>query len=229
LDHIKKSIEHLEEDNPSYFAEQLSNSEHWRLFPDFRDSVAYLDIETTGLGVGHYITTIAIYDGKQIFEYVQGENLDEFKQDIEKYKVLVTYNGKSFDVPFIERYFNIKLTQANIDLRYVLRSLGYSGGLKECERQLGINRKDLADIDGYAAVLLWNEFKRHKNSKALETLLAYNVQDVLNLETLLVMAYNKNIAKTPFGNSHRLSMPVSPKNPFEPDRRTLDKVLGFSR
>ena len=34
-----------------------------------------------------------------------------------------------------------------IDLRYILASLGYGGGLKSCEQQLGITRPDLEDVD----------------------------------------------------------------------------------
>jgi uncharacterized protein YprB with RNaseH-like and TPR domain len=77
-------------------------------------------------------TTIAVYDGTSIFTYVQGQNLDQFKEDIQKYKVLVTYNGKCFDVPFLQSSFGIKVNQVHIDLRYVLKSLGYTGGLKGC-------------------------------------------------------------------------------------------------
>jgi hypothetical protein len=198
------------------------------LFPDFRHSIAYLDIETTGLERSDIITTIALYDGQSIFHYVQGENLNDFKTDINKYKLLVTYNGKPFDVPFIERYFKIKVNQPNIDLRYILHSLGYSGGLKGCEKKLGIDRKDLAEIDGYAAVLLWHDYKKNNNQKALETLLAYNILDVLNLETLLVKAYNEKISSTtPFSRSHKLPLPLHPKNPFEPDKKTINRILGI--
>jgi uncharacterized protein len=108
---------------------------------------------------------------------------------IEKYKAIVTYNGKSFDVPFIESYFGITLNSAHIDLRYILSSLGYTDGLKRCEIQLGMDRGYLSEIDGYFAVLLWFEYRRNKNQKALETLLAYNIQDVLNLENLTVGSY----------------------------------------
>lgn len=226
--HIEQSLEHIEKDDPVYFAEKLPSSLHWRLFPNFRHSVAYLDIETTGLERSDIITTIALYDGKSIFHYVQGENLNDFKTDINKYKLLVTYNGKSFDVPFIERYFKIKVNQPNIDLRYILHSLGYSGGLKGCEKKLGINRKDLAELDGYAAVLLWHDYKKNKNQKALETLLAYNILDVLNLETLLVKAYNEKISSTtPFSISHKLPEPLHPKNPFEPDKKTINRILAM--
>jgi len=77
---------------------------------------------------------------------VQDQNLEDFIDEIYKYNVIVTYNGKCFDVPFIENYFNIRLDHAQIDLRYVLYSLGLRGGLKGCERQLGMDRGDLSDI-----------------------------------------------------------------------------------
>ena len=221
---IKDSFERLEKNDPNLFADLLETSQHWRLFPDFRRAVAYLDIETTGLGHSDSITTIVIYDGQSIFHYVRGENLDDFKRDIEKYSLLVTYNGKCFDVPFIERRFKIEMNQAHIDLRYVLKNLGYTGGLKGCERKLGLDRKDLADVDGWFAVLLWNDFKRNKNQKALETLLAYNTCDVVNLETLMVMAYNLNLASTPFTATHQLAPPAIPEIPFKADRETINRL-----
>jgi uncharacterized protein YprB with RNaseH-like and TPR domain len=104
--------------------------------------------------------TIALYDGKSIFTYVQGQNLDEFTRDIQKYKVIVTYNGKCFDVPFIESYFRVKMPQAHIDLRYLLKSLGYTGGLKGCEKKAGIDRGEMEGIDGYFAVLLWDDYQK---------------------------------------------------------------------
>jgi uncharacterized protein len=222
--HIKESFEMLERGNLYHFAGLLPSNQHWRLFPDFRRAIAYLDIETTGLGYADSITTIVVYDGETIRHYVRGENLDEFKRDIKQYPLIVTYNGKCFDVPFIERFFRIEMNQSHIDLRYVLKSLGYAGGLKRCERQLGIERKDLADVDGYFAVLLWDEFERKKNPKALETLLAYNTADVVNLETLMVMAYNMNLKSTPFGASHRLNMPAEPDAPFKADRETISRL-----
>lgn len=134
------------------------------------------------------ITTIALYDGQMIHTYVNGQNLDDFVRDIEKYKIIVTYNGRCFDVPFIEQYFGIQLDQVHIDLRFILKSLAFSGGLKGCERQMGIDRGDLSDIDGYDAVILWNEYQRTGDERKLKLLLDYNSADARNLETLMVMA-----------------------------------------
>jgi uncharacterized protein YprB with RNaseH-like and TPR domain len=223
-DHLPASVAQLARGNPVPFAGALPSHQHWRLFPAFRHTTAYLDIETTGLGDASAITTIVIYDGATIRHYVNGINLDAFPGDIMRYAVVVTYNGKCFDVPVIERFFRITMRQAHIDLRYVLKRLGYGGGLKGCERRLGIERPGLADVDGYFAVLLWDEFTRTKNSKALGTLLAYNTADAVNLETLMVLAYNRHVQQTPFGASHRQPLPAQPAIPFTADRATIDRL-----
>lgn len=221
---LYESLAHLASSNPQYFAVILPAHQHWRLFPEFRHTIAYLDIETTGLGYGNTITTIVLYDGQRLRHYVQGDNLHDFPHDIREYSTVVTYNGKSFDVPFIERFFRITMPHVHIDLRYVLRSLGYTGGLKSCERQLGLARKDLADVDGFFAVLLWQEFTRTKDHRALETLLAYNATDVVNLEALMVKVYNLKLHDTPFRTSHQLVAPNVPVIPFTADQETLRRL-----
>ncbi len=219
--YLQESKQNLDSCNPNYFSDLLPARHHWRLFPEFRSAAVYLDIETTGLDSWrNEITTIALYDGRSIHCYVNGQNLDDFLNDIEKYKVIVSYNGKCFDVPFIESYFRIKLNHAHIDLRYILGSLGYTGGLKACETQLGIDRGDLSGIDGFFAVLLWHDYQKGGNQKALETLLAYNIQDVLTLENLMVMAYNMKLESTPF-YENLLPAPTLPNNPFNVDRKTV--------
>ena len=223
--YLQESREHFETGNLKYFERLLPSNQHWRMFPEFRDSTVYLDIETTGLKMwGFEITTISLYDGNSIFWYVKDQNLDDFIHDIQKYRVIVTYNGKSFDIPFIESHFGAKLTQAHIDLRYILASLGYRGGLKGCEKQLGIDRGDLKNVDGYFAVLLWYDFLHNNNQKALETLLAYNIEDTVNLETLMVLAYNMKLKGTPFFQTHQLTEPTHPDIPFEADLQTIERI-----
>jgi len=216
--------------NPAYFSKLLPANQCWRLFTEFRDSTVYLDIETTGLDrYFNDITTIALYDSESIQTYVQGQNLEDFIEDIQKYRVIVSYNGKSFDIPFIEHFFNIKLGLAHIDLRYVLFSLGFRGGLKGCEQQLGIDRRDLKDIDGFFAVLLWDEYQRTGDQKALDTLLAYNIQDTVTLENLIVTAYNIKLKGTPFYETHLIEDPIFPVNPFIADLATVGKIKNSSQ
>jgi uncharacterized protein YprB with RNaseH-like and TPR domain len=216
-------------EDPHHFYDTLPSNEQWRIFKRFQKSTAYIDIETTGLDSYHnIITTIALYDGENIKHYVNGKNLENFKEDIFNYKVIVSYNGKTFDVPFIERFFNIEIPHCHLDLRYILSSLGYSGGLKSCEKQLGIGRgDDLDGVDGFMAVLIWNHYQRRQDKKALETLLAYNIEDVLNLEYLMITAYNKKIQSLPF-DMDALEIPPKKDNPFEVDESIVNMYRPFS-
>jgi len=227
---IEDSRQHLYQNNPVYFSKCLPANQSWRFFPEFRNSTVYLDIETTGLDRHyHSITTIALYDGHEIKTYVHGQNLEDFIDEIYKYKVIITYNGKSFDIPFIESFFNIRLNHAQIDLRYVFYSLGYRGGLKGVERQLGTDRGNLRDVDGFFAVLLWDEYLKTKNRQVLETLLAYNVQDTITLENLIVTAYNMKLKKTTFFDNHLIEEPTPPVNPLSADLATIARIKSNSQ
>ena len=227
--HLRQSSFELAQGNSRYFSQRLPSEEHWRIFSDFRHSVAYVDIEATGVRGADAITTIALYDGYGIHCYVQGRNLGDFANDIGHYDLLVTYNGKCFDVPFIERSFGIRINAAHIDLRFLLHGLGYKGGLKGCEKQLGIDRGPLDGLDGYFAVLLWQDYVQG-NERALDTLLAYNVEDVINLEALMVTAYNRMLERTPFADSHHCQSPIVPVSPFTPDMATIHRLRGtFAR
>ena len=220
---LAMSLEELDK-GPDFFSKRLPANEQWRLFSHFRKRTAFLDIETTGLGPGAEITTIALYDGDIVHCYINGRNLDDFEKDIWKYDILVTYNGKGFDIPVLERWFRIQLTQAHIDLRYILAKLGFKGGLKGCERQLGMDRGALDGVDGYFAVLLWQDYITYNNEKALETLLAYNIEDTVNLERLLIEAYNRNVLLTPFGEELLLPLPEPPQSSHHPDLDTVRQI-----
>lgn len=227
---LDESTEHLESGNGRWFADLLPSSEHWRLFREFRSSAAYLDIETNGLGGPEgYVTTVAIYDGVNVRHYVRDYNLRDFRDDIRQYKLIVTYNGKCFDLPFIEAYLGVRIGAPHIDLRYILGSLGIKGGLKLCEQKLGINRGDLDGLDGYSAVLLWRDYLRNGNEKALETLLAYNVQDTINLERLMVFAWNMKVRATPFHSECEMPLPEPPPPLFKPHRPTVDRLSRACR
>jgi len=222
---LHESFAALDALNPRFFAELLPHRQLWRLFPEFRHRTAFLDIETTGVsGHGDYLTTIALYDGASVCYYVYGHNLQQFLRDVQRFSILVTYNGKQFDIPYIERFFNIKLPHVHIDLRFVLKSLGFSGGLKACERALGLHRGELDGLDGYCAVLLWHDYRSSGNLAALETLLAYNIADAVNLETLMVKAYNLSLQSTPFYHQRALPLPELPHMPFTPDAATISRL-----
>lgn len=219
---LRESQEQLQNGNVHYFADHLPHSQCWRFFPEFRESTAYLDTEPTALDPWlHSITVITLYDGKEIFSYIQGKNLDDFAKDVQKYSVLVTYNGRRFHLSFFAMYMGLKLNQVHIDLRYILGSLGYTGGLKKCEEKAGIDRGVIEDVDGCSAVILWEEYRDRGNGKALESLLAHSAYDAVDLEPLMVLAYNLKLEQTPFRDLNRILPPKSPEIPYKGDLDTI--------
>ena len=200
---LYRSLQKLEGGEARFFKEHLDTHDHWRLFPHFQNDTVFLDIETTGLNPPQdYVTAITIFDGKRIKTFIQGINLPEFKEEIMKYKVIVTFNGKCFDIPFLEQHLGIKFPHVHLNLLYLKWA---PGGLKACEKAIGIDRGDLRGVNGYTAVLLWQKY-REGCPEALETLLAYNVADTVNLEKLMVFAYNEKLRNYPFPQLY-LSLP----------------------
>ncbi len=174
----------LSENNLKYFKELLNPKEHWRLAS--YGKIAFVDIETTGLSKWtDQITILGIYDGTTPYIYVNGKDLPKAKEKLKEFDIIVTFNGKQFDLPFIEHYFSYCYDFIHLDLRYLLKELGHQGGLKLIEKKLGITRSEEAEgVDGFEAVRLWNRFKRG-DAAALHKLLEYNKADIVNLEALL--------------------------------------------
>ncbi|MDK2892611.1 ribonuclease H-like domain-containing protein [Methanohalophilus sp.] len=188
---IEESMDRLEAKDSEYFATSLPSSEHWRAFRSFSDSVAYVDIETTGLSPSSSkITVIGIYNGNDVKSFVSGINLDDAIEELLKYKYLVTFNGARFDLPFIKKeYPQIEFKHLHADIMYSLRRIGYIGGLKQIEEDLGISRtEDTIGIDGLEAIRLWNRYERG-NDDALDLLLEYNREDIVNLEKIIKLTY----------------------------------------
>ncbi len=185
---LEKSLENLE--NPAWWSGRLPAGQMWRVFETFKDSVAYLDIETCGWDRDvSFITMIGIYDGKSSRTFIDGFNLADFEIAVADYKLVVTFNGAGFDLPVIRQSFpHIHLPPAHIDLRFVLNKLGLRGGLKRIEKELGITRgPDIDGMSGLDAETLWRAWERG-DKNALDTLVAYNTADIENLEPLLEWA-----------------------------------------
>ena len=186
-------MQRLSARDAEFFAKSLPKSEHWRAYSDFKDRIAFVDIETTGFSP-HYarMTVVGIYDGEKAKTFVRGIDLDDIVDEFTKYDFLVTYNGARFDLPFIKHeYPEIEFNQLHTDLMYPLRRIGYTGGLKAIERMLGITRSaDTTGITGFDAVWLWYEYERGSDD-ALELLLKYNREDIVNLETIIELVHPK--------------------------------------
>ena len=196
---VERSMERYERRDAAYFNRALPASELWRLYADFRARAAFLDIETTGLSADRgIITLIGVLDSEGYTAYVHGENLADFREAVERYDLIVTFNGAAFDLPYIEHHFgSIFRHVAHIDLHFPLRRAGLSGGLKAIEQQMEVGRpSELSALNGYDAVLLWRMWHRGSEG-ARDTLIRYNAEDVASLPALAEIAYNRISSRLP--------------------------------
>ncbi|MBI5072667.1 ribonuclease H-like domain-containing protein [Candidatus Woesearchaeota archaeon] len=190
---IKKAKEAAWNQDASMLKSLFPHAEHWRLYDYFKEDVCFLDIETSG----YYgdITVVGIYDGKETKSMVKGKNLDPYllAKLLREYKLLVTFNGASFDLPVINKYYpNTIPNIPHIDLRHPLAKLGFTGGLKQIEKELGIRRaKEVQGMHGGDAVTLWHLYKATGEEKYLERIVQYNEEDIINLKPLAEFVYEK--------------------------------------
>jgi uncharacterized protein YprB with RNaseH-like and TPR domain len=187
---VHQSLDAVTAGDPSFFHGRLPSGETWRLYPEFAGRALFLDIETTGLSPDYNeVTVIGALEGGNLGKpalFVKGINLDQFPAYVARFPLLITFNGSLFDVPFLRAHFpTARLDQAQIDLRFALRPLGYRGGLKAIERNLGLTRDAaIQGVDGFEAVRLWHCYRRG-DREALRKLILYNLTDVVNLVELM--------------------------------------------
>jgi uncharacterized protein len=188
-----------------WFEQRLGPSESWRIAADFDDGrIAYLDIETDGGDSTAWregqdspggTTVCAVWDGVEARVFLRDKDLHQIPEYLSKYKVLCTFNGKAFDIPYLEgRFGKDFFSGAHLDLRPITTAVGLRGGLKKIEKQLGIERPaSIRRYTGYDAVKLWGAYKRGRKD-ALEPLARYNLADAVNLQCLMRVAYNWAVA-----------------------------------
>ena len=145
---------------------------------------AYLDIETS---YEFEITVIGVYREDLGFCQLVGpevtpENLRPLFKGVQK---VVIYNGSRFDLPVIKKKMNVDLLNecASYDLMYSCWKKKWLGGLKKVEKLLGLTRQS-EGIDGNDAMRLWHLYEYYKDREALDSLLQYNREDVMNLVLL---------------------------------------------
>ena len=145
---------------------------------------AYLDIETTYDGE---ISIVGIHRPRRPLVQLTGSDVTDVNlaDALEGVKVLVTFNGSRFDLPIIRKEAGIDLADMadHRDLLTECRRRGIKGGLKKIEILFGIPRVSHM-VDGAMAPYLWQRYVEMGDADALEELLAYNREDVVNLEIL---------------------------------------------
>jgi len=182
---VDEARDHLEVGDARFFDDAFPSGERWRIYENFRDSTTFFDIETTGLDHDRdSVTTVSFHRDGETTTLVRGDDLTAgaLREQFADADLVATFNGKRFDVPFLESSFDVSIDQPHLDLMYTCRKLDLSGGLKRIEGEIGIER-DRPDISGRDAVRLWREYERGDDA-ALDTLVSYNRDDAVNLRTL---------------------------------------------
>lgn len=192
---ISEAIEALEKKDERFFFTRLKRHEYWRLFDVLKENAVCLDIETTGLDAqSSEITVVGLFDGIRMRVLVKGIDLtiENLKRELGAYKMIITYYGTVFDIPFLKKKFpSLNLDLPHFDLCFDSHRAGFKGGLKRLEEDLGIMRAfDIKGLDGFDAVKLWLAHIQG-NDGALELLMRYNEEDTKNLFLLAEEIYRK--------------------------------------
>jgi uncharacterized protein len=168
-------------------------------------AIVFLDIETTGLAGGTgtcaFLIGLGSADGSA-FEVRQFflRELDEEKaalaalaEALEPYKAIVTFNGKSFDLPLLEtRYTLARMIPPfgrllHLDLLHPARRLWklrlQNCELKRLERELLKVRRE-GDVDGGDIPQLYFDYLRTRNPLGLQPVFFHNAMDIVTLAAL---------------------------------------------
>lgn len=162
-------------------------AEEFAALLDDADGVLFLDIETTGLSLYYdEITLVGYQRAGDHGVFVEGDDPADLLHALADARVLVTFNGRRFDVPFLgKRFGSLTLPAAHVDLRYSCRRAGLVGGQKEIETTIGVSREgELEGVDGFSAVLLWHAYLRG-DVEALRRLIDYNRADIDGMRAIL--------------------------------------------
>lgn len=184
---------------------ELSSITNNEMINCFLKEAFFIDIETTGLSRSYsdiISITVLLYDNNcykmhQIFcEYKIDEPiaLKYLKELIRNKKYIITYNGNSFDIPFIiskiEKHgINIDFHSfIKIDLYNWMRNLKNklqieNFKLKTAEKYFNINREDA--ICGEDVITLYEAFRVEPRKEFSYLIMQHNYEDVYNLPILL--------------------------------------------
>lgn len=182
---IAEADDRLAAGDAPYFHRSFPSASRWRLYENFRAEACFLDIETTGMDHRRDdVTVVSLTRDGETTTLVRNRDLtaERLRRELRDASLLLSFNGKRFDVPFLESAFDLSLDHPHLDLMHPCRRLDLTGGLKTVEGTLGIDR-DRPDLSGRDAVRLWHRYESG-DTDALDTLISYNRDDTENLETL---------------------------------------------
>lgn len=166
------------------------------------EEAVFLDIETTGLWASQPLFLVGIMKRQgqdMVLEQLLARHYREERallaylaQVLKRVRVMVTFNGKRFDWPYIKErfiYYHLPLPKEmlQVDLYFHAKRLPHN--LPNCklvtleENLLGHERE--GDVPGYLVPTIYHRFVQTQDPCLLAPVLEHNVQDVITLAQLL--------------------------------------------
>jgi uncharacterized protein YprB with RNaseH-like and TPR domain/predicted nuclease with RNAse H fold/dephospho-CoA kinase len=187
MDAVQRSFDAYQKGDMGFFARYLPKSEYYRVALTYPNETLFLDIETTGLSL-HYdqITVVGWSIGRKYGLFVRDEDPHGMLDVLKSAKAIVTFNGTIFDIKFLEKAFpGLHIPPIHIDLRFLAKRVGLSGGQKSIETQLGFRRPNtVREMQGESAPILWYRYRRG-DLKAFKRLVTYNHADIEGMKYIL--------------------------------------------
>jgi len=164
----------------------------------------FLDVETTGFSnTPLFLVGIIYFDGEgfvidQLFarDYSEEPNLLHYFSELAPgFDILVTFNGKSFDAPFIRDRMiyhrkDFEWTQTHVDILHHSRRR-WKDELPDCRLQTLenyiCNRRREGDVPGALVPDVYREFVRSGDTRLLNDIFHHNALDLITLVELTVM------------------------------------------
>ncbi|MDX1765025.1 MAG: ribonuclease H-like domain-containing protein [bacterium] len=172
------------------------------------DGALFIDTETTGLsgGTGTYAFMVGIgfFDGGRFVveqflmrnQAEEAEMLALLGERLARSRFLVSFNGKSFDVPLLETRYILSrldaelLQRPHLDLLYPARRI-WKRSLQSCRlgnletQLLGVER--VGDVPGELIPGIYFDYLRTGNGSRLERVFYHNKLDILSMVTLTAL------------------------------------------
>ncbi|MCX6345237.1 MAG: ribonuclease H-like domain-containing protein [Armatimonadetes bacterium] len=164
--------------------------------------IVFMDIETTGLSATPVFLIGTMECGQDGFVFKQyfARNFEEetsilaaFAERLKTTRLMITFNGKSFDMPFlinrgVANRMKMPMPEFHLDLLHEARRV-YSEELPNCKLQTleyyicGRSRDD--DIPGAEIPAAYKAFVRTGNANKIGTILMHNLYDILTMADLM--------------------------------------------
>jgi len=179
--------------------------------PD-RDRIVFLDTETTGIqggtGICPFLVGIGFFEGGE-FQMVQYfiRDFDEepsmllaLSNAMQRFDLIVTYNGAAFDIPLLETRFTLArldnpfACMPHFDLLFTARKL-WRNGHGSC-RLVALESEMISflrgpDVPGALIPRAYFDYLQRRPAPALQSVFTHNVHDVVSLAALTVHACDR--------------------------------------